>query len=73
MADNKIVKIVDEELNAKTKTQEKKQPEAKCCEDCLKWEAFGENCWVYWKGKKHCTLKADNSDELSNVNILMRI
>jgi hypothetical protein len=35
----------------------KKEDAPECCRDCLKWEQFGKNCWIYWERKKHCTQK----------------
>ena len=26
-----------------------------CCEGCLNFERFGNDCWVYWENKKDCT------------------
>ena len=26
------------------------------CKGCMKWGRFGKACWVYWEGKKACTL-----------------
>ncbi|MFH2027771.1 MAG: hypothetical protein ABIJ08_01405 [Nanoarchaeota archaeon] len=34
-----------------------------CCEDCIKWEQFGKNCWVYWELKKNCTQKMTDSSQ----------
>jgi len=28
---------------------------AEVCKNCLKWEAFGRKCWVYWDKKKACS------------------
>ncbi len=50
-----------------------KKPEAECCIGCLKWVSFEEQCWVYWKGKKQCTMKAGTSEELSDVNKFIKI
>ena len=35
-----------------------------CCEDCLKWEQFGKECWVYWEKKKECTQKVESLDQM---------
>ena len=55
----------DQEKEQKQAEQDKNIPEPhnEICKDCLKWQAYGEQCWVHWKGKKECTLKARNSDE----------
>jgi len=47
---------------AQNNTQEIKDVNS-VCSDCLKWESYGDKCWVHWKGKKECTQKARNSDE----------
>ena len=36
----------------------------KCCEECLKWEQFGNKCWVYWEEKKHCTQKVESAEQV---------
>lgn len=35
------------------------------CKGCLRWEKFKEKCWVYWEGKKECSLKAKTVEELA--------
>jgi len=43
--------------------EEKEKVEAPtCCEECLKWQQFGKNCWVYWERKSHCTQKVTEND-----------
>jgi len=37
--------------------KKKKIPE--CCKGCAKWEAFGDKCWVYWEGKKECSMHSE--------------
>ena len=34
------------------------------CRECIKFESFGKGCWVYWEGKKFCTMRATTKDEL---------
>ncbi len=35
-----------------------------CCKNCVKWEKFGKNCWVYWELKKDCTHHSTSWDEV---------
>jgi len=35
-----------------------------CCEDCIKWEQFGKDCWIYWEKKKSCTQKVTNVSDI---------
>ncbi len=34
------------------------------CRDCMRWEMFKDSCWVHWEGKKECSQKARNPDEI---------
>ena len=36
------------------------------CKGCLRWERFGRNCFVFWEGKKVCTMKATTEEEWAN-------
>ncbi|MBS3176810.1 hypothetical protein J4457_06270 [Candidatus Woesearchaeota archaeon] len=33
------------------------------CHDCLKWQQFGDKCFVYWQGKKFCSMKVCTQEE----------
>ena len=35
-----------------------------CCVGCVRWEKFGNKCWYYWEGKKHCTMWIGSWDEV---------
>ena len=35
-----------------------------CCKECVKWEKFGKNCWVYWDLKKQCTMHAKDWEDI---------
>lgn len=37
------------------------------CKDCLRWEKHKKDCWVYWEGKKECSLKARTVEELAII------
>ena len=37
--------------------EEAKENAPECCVDCIKWDQWGKNCWLYWERKKHCTQK----------------
>lgn len=43
----------------KEKEEVKKQDAPECCMDCIQWDQFGKNCWLYWERKKHCTQKVN--------------
>jgi hypothetical protein len=34
-----------------------------CCIDCVKYEKFGDGCWVFWEAKKECTHQITNWDQ----------
>lgn len=36
-----------------------------CCKECVKWDKFSKDCWVYWELKKECTLHAKDWDEVN--------
>jgi hypothetical protein len=36
--------------------KKKKKQAPECCKGCASWEVFGEECWVYWEGKKECSM-----------------
>ncbi len=38
---------------------------SECCKECVKFDKFGKNCWVYWDLKKQCTLHAKEWDEVN--------
>ena len=40
-----------------------KQSKTIICNECLKWNKFGEKCWVYWERKKHCTHKVMTTED----------
>lgn len=33
------------------------------CRDCLKWHQFGKECWVWWRGKKFCSMRVATREE----------
>ncbi|MBS3109845.1 hypothetical protein J4227_04935 [Candidatus Woesearchaeota archaeon] len=51
----------------KKKEHRAKQPGAPVCVGCLRWDKFGDSCWVYWEGKKFCTMKVHNIEEWKNM------
>ena len=44
------------------------KPNAPVCENCLRWQQFGSGCYVYWAGKKSCSMKVRNMDEWSQMD-----
>jgi hypothetical protein len=57
-----------------SKTAEAKEESVKeindVCKDCLFWGKFKDKCWVFWEGKKFCTMKvSDSSDWDDKKNI----
>lgn len=42
------------------------------CKDCLKWKQFGKNCWVYWEGKKYCTMKVTSEEEWKKEMLFLK-
>ena len=38
------------------------------CRGCLKWERFGRKCWVFWEGKKVCTMHENLADPMKYYN-----
>ena len=36
---------------------------APCCEECVKFEKFAKDCWVYWDLKKNCSMHAKDWSE----------
>jgi hypothetical protein len=54
-------------------TQEKgKAPVNNVCTDCMKWQRFGEDCRVFWAGKKMCTMKVTTPEEWDSETFLLR-
>jgi len=41
------------------------------CKNCLRWEKFGKNCYVYWEGKKFCTRKVLTMEEWAKKEIMI--
>lgn len=33
------------------------------CRDCMNFDMFGKGCWVYWEGKKFCTMKVVSRED----------
>lgn len=33
------------------------------CKNCLFWHQFKEKCWVYWHGKKFCTVRVTETTD----------
>jgi hypothetical protein len=56
-----------EKKKKEEKEKKAKQPGAPVCAGCLRWEKFGEECWVYWEGKKFCTMKVTNVEDWRNM------
>ena len=43
-----------------------------CCNNCLKWEQFGEECWSHWHNKKECSQRVESQDEWDYEKLLMK-
>jgi hypothetical protein len=41
------------------------------CNTCLKWAQFGQNCRVYWEGKKFCTMRVTTIEDWDNEHQLL--
>ncbi|MBM3230015.1 hypothetical protein FJZ26_06290 [Candidatus Parvarchaeota archaeon] len=53
--------------DAKDAAKKQAKPGAPVCVGCLRWEKFGESCWVYWEGKKFCTMKVNSVEDWKNM------
>jgi len=42
------------------------EPPNGVCKGCLRWERFGRNCFVFWEGKKVCTMRINSEEELAS-------
>lgn len=58
--------------NKEKEEKPKKIPLNECCKDCLKWEHFAEECWVFWEGKKECSHKVGTQDEWDYEKLLLK-
>ncbi len=63
MVEKKTVKKEEKEKSS----EKQKQPGAPICVGCLRYDKFGDKCWVFWEGKKFCTMKATNVEEWRNM------
>ncbi|MBW2999513.1 hypothetical protein KY339_02470 [Candidatus Woesearchaeota archaeon] len=54
------------------KESKPKKPVNEVCENCLKWDQFEDECWVYWEGKKMCPSKVTSTEEWQNEKNLMQ-
>jgi len=53
--------------NKEDPSKKQKAPGAPVCIGCLRWDKFGEGCWVYWEHKKVCTMKVLNVEDWKNM------
>ena len=53
-----------EEEKSKIVEEKPKKDVPACCAGCVRWEKFGNKCWYYWEGKKHCTMWVGSWDEV---------
>ena len=30
------------------------------CQNCLKFDTFGRDCWVFWERKKECSMRVES-------------
>jgi len=56
-----------EKKEAKKREQKAGKPSAPVCAGCLRWEKFGDKCWVFWEGKKFCTMKVNTVEDWKNM------
>lgn len=42
------------------------------CKNCLKWAQFGEDCRVFWVGKKFCTMRVGTMEEWEGEQHLLK-
>jgi len=43
-----------------------------CCKECMKWDQFGEKCWVFWHGKSQCSQMVNSQDEWDYEKLVLK-
>lgn len=53
---------------------EQKQPTDdinSCCQDCIRWDKYGEKCFYWWRGKRYCSRRVTSMEDLEQENLFL--